>query len=304
MTGYVAALTVYQGKLVVGGGFDHAGSLAVNGLATWNGASWGILAGGLESNFDSVHAATTFGGNLIVGGNFSSIAGVTASNVASWNGVAWSQAGAGIPTGQYTPTSVDCFMLCNGQLIAGGNFVYTDPTKPQMVASWNGTIGGVWQAVGAGLSYAPGFFQDVASMAVYNNQLIVAGRFDHAGGVPAIGVASWNGSAWSNVRSGVGTLPPDNWIADSGQALLNYNGQLLVGGVFDSVGDIRVHSIAQWNGSAWSALPSVMHNYASTIYSFRNWGGRMLAGGSFSFTDPVSYVTDDLMGWNRRRNTF
>jgi len=46
--GSVQALTVFDGKLIAGGGFTIAGGVTVNFIAAWDGSSWSALGSGMK----------------------------------------------------------------------------------------------------------------------------------------------------------------------------------------------------------------------------------------------------------------
>jgi hypothetical protein len=76
--------------------------------------------------------------------------------------------------------------------------------------------------------------QSVLALAVLpNGDLVAGGNFSTAGGVPAVRLARWNGSAWSALGSSLGGLGG----AEQARALaLLPNGQLAVGGEFTTAG--------------------------------------------------------------------
>jgi type IX secretion system substrate protein len=68
---------------------------------------------------------------------------------------------------------------------------------------------------------------------------------------------SVNAQTWSSVGSGLhngGTI----------YSMCEYNGELYVGGTFDSIGGLNTHTIARWNGSAWDSVPGA---YLLTRYN-------------------------------------
>ena len=85
----------------------------------------------------------------------------------------------------------------------------------------------------------------VWSLTVYNNQLIAGGDFFTAGGVAANYIASWDGSSWSALGSGIGGL------RHAVYALTVYNNQLIAGGFFSTAGGVSTNYIASWDGSSW-----------------------------------------------------
>ncbi len=76
-------------------------------------------------------------------------------------------------------------------------------------------------------------------------------------------------------------------------SLTVYNGNFIAGGEFTTAGGNTANYIAQWNGSAWSALGSGMNGYvtALTVYN-----GSLIAGGDFTTAggNTVNYIAQ----WN------
>src|SRR5262245_56870248 len=68
--------------LVVGGAFTAAGNVMGRNIATWNGAAWHALGGGMNG---AVHALTVYNGSLIAGGTFTTAGGASANFIAQWN---------------------------------------------------------------------------------------------------------------------------------------------------------------------------------------------------------------------------
>ena len=96
----VAALEAYDDgtgeKLYVGGRFDSAGGVPVSHLASWDGASWADVGGGVGALNDDVHdllavdLPSVGGSVLVVAGEFAQVGGVGGFNsVATWNGTSW-----------------------------------------------------------------------------------------------------------------------------------------------------------------------------------------------------------------------
>jgi len=95
-----------------------------------------------------------------------------------------------------------CNALCvyDGKLIAAGNFQVAGCTLATNIASWDGSS---WSPLGSVMwGGYPGPY--VSTLAVYDNKLIAGGAFTTAGGVDANKIASWDGSSWSPLGSGMG----------------------------------------------------------------------------------------------------
>jgi hypothetical protein len=105
----------------------------------------------------------------------------------------------------------------------------------------------------------------VRALTVYDGQLIAAGEFDTAGGVPCNHIASWDGSEWRPLGIGLDA---------SVFALVSYHGELIAGGVF-GMGYIK-----RWNGSGWDSLgPGVNCD----VLALTAYDGNLIAGGVFSY---------------------
>jgi hypothetical protein len=102
-----------------------------------------------------------------------------------------------------------------------------------------------------------------------HDQLIANSKFvNHIGNLSVRGVASWNGIKWDSLAGGINThdkvFNPTN---PSGLLLtgISYNGALLAGGSFVSVGDVNTTSIALWNGTKWDSLPKRAFRYGKYV---------------------------------------
>ena len=113
-----------------------------------------------------------------------------------------------------------------------------------------------------------------------NGNVYVGGDFTVAGGMPANGIARWDGSAWHALGSGVdGSVYA---IAVSGS-------DVYVGGRFASAGGMPASRIARWDGSAWHTLGS---GVSGDVYAIVVSGNNVYVGGTFVSAGgmPVSRI--------------
>lgn len=83
-------------------------------------------------------------------------------------------------------------------IYVGGQFLKTnDGTVVNYIARWNGTK---W--LGLGTSTNNGTDNGVASLAVFQNVLYVAGQFTKVGQISVTGLACWDGSTWFRMPAG------------------------------------------------------------------------------------------------------
>ena len=89
----------------------------------------------------------------------------------------------------------------------------------------------------------------VYALKAAGSDLYAGGKFAVAGGVAAVGIAKWNGTAWSAVGSAFTTN-------DFVYSLATLGSDLVAGGSFPG-------NIQKWNSTAWSALGGGLNN---TVY--------------------------------------
>lgn len=228
-----------NGDVVVSGWFLTAGSTTVNHIARWDGLAWRPLGAGLNGQ---AHALTTLqNGDLIAGGTFSTAGGGAANNIARWDGTAWWQLGAGLNGTVYALAT-----LPNGDLVAGGNFSVAGGGAANNIARWDGSS---WSPMGIGPNN--GLNGTVGHLAVLQNgDVVAAGPFTAAGGVPASMIARWDGTNWLSLGAGLTGAPQSGvW-----SLVVMPNGNLVAAGTFSAAGGVAVNGFAQWDGGTWTSL--------------------------------------------------
>jgi hypothetical protein len=177
--------------------------------------------------------------------------------------------------GSGTNGSVDTILrLPNDDLIVGGRFTFAGGVSANCIARWDGTS---WSPLGIGMD--SGINAAIAALARRpDGDIIAAGFFGTAGGVPASHIAQWDGSAWAPLGSGMNqsvlalcTLP---------------NGDIVAGGDFTIAGGVSANRVARWDGTTWSALGSGMNSRVQALAALPN--GYVIAGGVFSTAGGVA----------------
>ncbi|HEX8399212.1 MAG TPA: hypothetical protein VF644_17370 [Pyrinomonadaceae bacterium] len=158
----------------------------------------------------------------------------------------------------------------NGNIYIGGDFVNIGDVVVNHVAKWNGTN---WEAMGGGTS------SQVSSIAVYNNKVYIAGGFGTAGGVAVNGVAVWDGAVWSPLGSGFTGYS----LTLSAIVVNPANGDVYVGGSFNSFNGVQATNIAKWDGTNWTGLNNAAATSTDgTVNAIAISGNNVYAVGSFS----------------------
>lgn len=208
-SGEIFALAEYDDGtgafLVAGGSFTQAGGQSASRIAKWDGQSWSRLGSGVNG---SVFALTVFddglGPAIFAAGTFTQAGGQAANRVAKWDGQSWSPLGDGLND---KVSALAVFDDGSGPaLYAGGWFWSPNAHQPRYVAKWTGQE---WSPLGEGMN------AQVNALAVLDDksgngfELYAAGAFTEAGGLPAHGLAKWNGQSWSPLGEGLGATPGD-----------------------------------------------------------------------------------------------
>ncbi len=309
-TGPVHALAVYDDgsgeALYAGGSLSTAGGVTVNNIAKWDGTAWSALSGpsGNGTNGDVYALAVYDDGSetaLYAGGYFNTAGGVTVNNIAKWDGTAWSALSG--PSGTGTNSQVEALAVHDDgsgkALYAGGWFFTAGGLTVSTIAKWDGTA---WSALSGPAS--TGTNLKVEALAVHDDgsgeALYAGGWFSTAGGVPANHIAKWDGTAWSALSG-----PSGNGTNDDVYALAAYDDgsgeALYAGGDFYSAGGEAVHSIATWDGTAWSALSGPSgngtHNFVEALAAYDDGTGEALyVGGRFGTAGAV--IVNHVAKWD------
>ncbi len=241
-------------RLVVAGDFPLIGDTPANSIAMWDGTTWvplgdGILVdhfSGLGFDVGVLALAVLPNGNLVAAGGFRSAGGTSVNSIAQWNGTAWSALGDGLTDLAGSAGYVRALaVLSNGNLVAGGGFEVAGTTPANSIAQWNGTT---WSTLGAGLRFDTEIGECAALTVRPNGHLVAAGYFNRAGNTNVNAIARWNGTGWAAYGAGL-SLGGDMGGVQSLAVLPN--GDVLVGGAFDTAGTVSVTNLARYNGSAW-----------------------------------------------------
>lgn len=210
------------GDLFVGGNFTFAGEVTTGHIASWDGAEWDPLNGGMN---DHVRALAYFRGDVVAAGDFTTAGGVPVSGVAAWDGTEWRPLGDGLSG------IVRVLLETDDALIAGGEFRASGSRSVGHIARWDG---GSWTPLGTGLD------GPVHALARSGRHLVVGGSFQRAGDVDASNIAHWDGAAWH---------PVDGGVSGRVSALAFHEDVLYAGGLFTEADGLESRYIGAWRGT-------------------------------------------------------
>lgn len=280
---YVAALLrMNDGRLLVGGNFEFAGTEVHRRMVIWSGTAWNrALSGqGGVAMFGSSYVASLAAlpdGSIVVGGSFNSLSTlVSASNIGGLTSDA--QAGFALGDGLNGPVFAVA-VRNNGNIIAGGQFTASGATPMAHLARWSGSA---WVAMGSGTD---GNVHSIHVNPSNGNEIYIGGSFSVAGSVACRSIARTNGTGGSYTDLGGGlhtdlytlSLPPRVYTIFQFAP-----GVLFAGGVFSSSNQSQLRGIAKWNGATWSPIAAGLSAPVRAIDV--DSSGGVLVGGYFTNT--------------------
>ncbi|MDX2146118.1 MAG: immunoglobulin domain-containing protein [Planctomycetota bacterium] len=130
-----------------------------------------------------------------------------------------------------------------------------------------------WSAVGPGLPSTASYLavHDADGPGPGLPTLFASGGFPFPpGAIQRGGIAQWNGTAWTDLGTGINTFqagigPLISYDADASGPGLPL---LVVGGTFTSISGVTANNLAAWNGSTWTRFDSGVLKFARSFVMF------------------------------------
>jgi len=245
-TGYLQPLsqirdmTVFDGELMLSGGFDTVNNFTTGGLITWNGSKLDTLTDGMRNWGYSIFANDSI---LVLGGSFSNIANTIYDNIVIWKGDSISNLGGQESGGTTTTQAV---YILDGTVYFAGGFGALPflPLSKRVVGyhaitGWTDLNGGTW---GGGVD-------DVQCLGEFNGNLVVGGLFTHAGTPMKLmnNIGIWDGTSWDDLGGGL-SYSAQRMVTDT------MNNFLYVAGAFLAAGGASTGALARWDGYQWDSV--------------------------------------------------
>lgn len=188
----VRKLRVLDGELYAVGGFNEVDGQLATGVARRVGNTWQPV--GQLNLQGSLQDIAQYDGKLIVVGNVDL---PTGRGIAQWDGTEWTVLGPGLIS---LWSNARCLAVYQGDLYVAGQIRIVQPGNPgQNIMRWDGDQ---FHALGQGIQWWLGDAQSTATvltMAEHNGKLFVGGGYRAAGGIEALGLATWDGIEWCAV---------------------------------------------------------------------------------------------------------
>jgi hypothetical protein len=257
VTNQVGCFTTHEGRLYMGGSRTSNTNAY---LISWDGVRFRYEthfttrpAPSVSEVLASVSELVSFQGALYAAGRFITVNNQPIVGVARWEGDSWSGLG-------FTNGTIYALAVWGNDLYVGGSFTNIGNVTATNIARWDGSA---WHALGAGLSRLNASANGIVfDLLVTNSVLYAGGEFTSSGSATMNRVASWNGSAWSNVGAGV--------FLFSVRAMTFYRDELHIGGTIYGTQNEDFHDVGRWNGQNWFSLGPGVSNSVRTLAVFQD----------------------------------
>jgi len=316
--------------LYIGGNFKYIGdpfssddTLAVNGIAEWNGTAYSPLATGVDycDNFscNPILSIYHFQDEIYCNAATSTMSGVEVRGITKWDGIAWHPVGEGLSTLFGQGGNIYSQIIYQDDLLVAGSFSLIGTDTVHSLASWDGEV---WYSLN--FPAVPESTPFIFAMTMYEGDLYVAGNFKLLiGGQVTHDVARYDGAEWHSVGGGLKggwtfatdlivfkgelyisgyilksegnagnmilKLKDEQWVdfgggvADQINDMVIYNDELYVAGGFDYVGDM----IPADNIAKWTGEKwcGLGSIFNNRIHTMEVFNGELYIGGGFTIID-------------------
>ncbi|HXJ65486.1 MAG TPA: hypothetical protein VNN79_17150 [Actinomycetota bacterium] len=213
----------------------------------------------------------------------------------------------GVQSGIFA-SGVNAVLVDGTDVYVGGLFTFGGGAPHSQVLRWDGRS---WHELSGGIGGAPqGVDPEVDALALSadGHTVFVGGIFDEVrnGSTPvnANNVAAWNTqtNTWSALGDGITLGDCTDFCFLRVEALAVNGSTLYAAGSFGQAGSTAVNSIAQWNGSSWSALGRGLYSCADCpdipgdVHALQLVGSTLYAGGSFDEAGTTD--VSNIAKWN------
>lgn len=273
-------------------------SLVYNTIVAQN---WQVLDTNLRGAphslyFDTVSNSMLVGGQFYRCYNSDTIVGIGQFKNGQWqklgDGVDWNKE---MPLcSSCLPNPVNSIIRYKDTIYITGEFSwtgksYTNGTKLNGIAKWNGSN---WVPLRNGLKDNLGANGIGYKFKIYNNTLYLVGAFDSICGVPANGLAKFDGFNWSSVNNLPRINPTNsNMVYD----IEFYSGEIFVGGIMDNGSTIK--DLVKWNGISW-VNPGFNCFGFGFIKGITVYNGELYVLGSFSSNENSQNLGNSIAKYN------
>jgi trimeric autotransporter adhesin len=260
-------------QVFVGGAANISGAPDTRGVLRLDASTWTAVGAGSALSAAFTPAALVVhddgSGRALYGvGSFDAGGSI---QLCRWTGQSWAPLGAAFNASVRALVVFDDG-IHGAQIHAGGAFTSIGGASMNRLARWDGTS---WQPLGAGVALVNTVPAEVRALGVFDlgsgPRLVIGGKFDLAGGAPANRVATWDGTSYATLGSGMNNHVDALCVYDDGTGA-----KLYAGGEFDTAGGVAAPVIARWDGAAWAGIGAHPNQYVTGLRVHDDGSGRKL----------------------------
>lgn len=303
-------MTLWNDQLVIGGEFEMGGNglvpgetvcsesvIAYDGVSTWTALGEGLGFG------DGTSKLMFWEGELYSFGAFRTAGDVYAPNMARFTGSGWEHVASLNPGGK-----IEDAVIFEGDLVITGNFTQVDGLPISGTArldadsgTWSSMTGGGGTALevfdgdlyGGGLgsprrwngsgweTFGDGIFGQVYDLHAHDGVLYIGGSLN-AFIEPGPDLIGWDGTDMFSVGGGTdGTV----------HVMASWQGDLVVGGEFDSAGGVSARRLVRWDGSQFHPFGDGQTLTGFAVQELATFQGDLYVGGDLvSGQSPMDWI--------------
>lgn len=208
----------------------------------------------------------------------------------------WDSIRGGLPNFQMEFAHYDSI---HNELIVSSKFLKKIGSLPARgVARWDGVK---WDTLAGGTNTHdkvtnPNQSAAISSCIPYNGKLLVAGGFISIGGIPATGLALWDGVKWDSLPKRAFKY---NLAYGTNCAVKKCENNIYIYGQFDSIAGQKASGLAKWDGINFTPIPVPFADPPNGIVScVEEYQGELYITGGY-FTIPGTYTSQaDVIKYN------
>jgi len=193
---------------------------------------------------------------------------------------------------------IEAVLEYDGELIiAGRNNLSAGSISNAAILAWDGEA---WRRLGTE-RFGSDFATIISELIIFQGELIAAGSFTRIGERTIQRIARWDGTQWHPLGS-----EESNGVGDDEASLVTalaiHEGELIVGGGFNTVNGEVANKLARWDGSQWATLGVGPNNGIrrspgpARVVALASLGNELIVAGDFDFAGAVE--TSELARWN------
>lgn len=128
-----------------------------------------------------------------------------------------------------------------------------------------------------------------------SNQLFVGGRFKEVNNQTQWGIATYNGSQWGQLGSGIDDSSLTSRPAKT-TSIIRYGSDIIVGGWFAKAGGLNTPALAKWDGNSWDTVPGALMKPLDIVNDMLVFNNELFVCGAF---DSVGNTpANSIAKWN------